>query len=243
MRYAIIADIHGNLTAFKAVLNDLEKNGGFDRIWCLGDTVGYGPEPDGCIELLKQYNHVCVAGNHDWAAIGNIDTGDFNEDAAQANRWTSSQLNPFDKDYLSSLKLTVVEDSFTLAHGSPREPIWEYLLSTKSALENFNYFETSFCLVGHSHIPLIFEKDKDGVNLQELSDGTAIHLDENRLIINPGSVGQPRDNDPRASYAIYDDTSRTIYHFRVEYNVKETQQKMIEAGLPEFLVQRLSHGF
>ncbi len=157
MRYAILGDIHSNLAALTAVLEDLNKRGGFDKIWCLGDIVGYGPEPHECIELLKQFNHLCVAGNHDWAAIGNIDTNDFNEDAALANNWTSNQLIPSDKDYIKSLELIVVEGDFTLVHGSPREPIWEYLISTKIAQDNLKFFETRICLVGHSHIPLVFD--------------------------------------------------------------------------------------
>jgi predicted phosphodiesterase len=242
MRCAIIGDIHANLAAFRAVLNDLEKKGGFDKIWCLGDTVGYGPEPHACIELLKRYSHICVAGNHDWAAIGTIDTSDFNEDAALANKWTGGQLVTSDKTYIDSLQLKVVDNNFTFVHGSPREPIWEYLLSIKSASDNFDFFETTVCLVGHSHIPLVFENNDGKVTLQELDHGTEVHLGKNRLIINPGSVGQPRDHDPRASYAIYDDKSETIYHYRIEYDIKATQKQMVESGLPEFLIQRLNNG-
>jgi diadenosine tetraphosphatase ApaH/serine/threonine PP2A family protein phosphatase len=242
MRCAIIGDIHANLTAFKAVLDDLERRGGFDTIWCLGDTVGYGPEPHGCIELLKQYSHVSVAGNHDWAAIGTIDTSDFNEDAALANKWTASQLMSSDISFINSLQLKVIDNNFTFVHGSPREPIWEYLLSTRSAADNFELFETNVCLVGHSHIPLVFEYNDGRVILLELNHGAEVHLGKNRLILNPGSVGQPRDNDPRASYAIYDDSAETIYHYRVEYDIKATQKQMAESGLPEFLIQRLSNG-
>ena len=242
MRYAILGDIHSNLAAFTAVLEDLEKRGGFDKIWCLGDVVGYGPEPHECIELLKQFNHLCVAGNHDWAAIGNIDTNDFNEDAALANNWTSNQLIPSDKDYIKSLELIVVEGDFTLVHGSPREPIWEYLISTNIAQDNLKFFETRICLVGHSHIPLVFDIFGDKADLQELGDEVSITGDKHRLILNPGSVGQPRDSDPRASYAIYNSESKAIYHYRVDYDIKATQGKMTELGLPEFLIQRLSNG-
>jgi diadenosine tetraphosphatase ApaH/serine/threonine PP2A family protein phosphatase len=242
MRYAILGDIHSNLAAFTAVLKDLEKRGGFDKIWCLGDVVGYGPEPHECIELLKQFNHLCVAGNHDWAALGNIDTNDFNEDAALANKWTTSHLIASDKDYIKSLELTVVEDDFTLVHGSPREPIWEYLLSTKTVQDNLEFFETRVCLVGHSHIPLVFDIFADKAELQELGDEISITREKHRLILNPGSLGQPRDRDPRASYAVYDSESKTIFHHRVEYDIKTTQRKMAELGLPEFLIQRLDNG-
>ena len=242
MQFAILADIHSNLAAFEAVLEDLEKRGGFDKIWCLGDIVGYGPEPNACIKLLRQFDHSCVAGNHDWAAIGNIDIMDFNEDAALANQWTAKQLTEEEKDYLHSLPLRITEHDFSMAHGSPREPIWEYLFSTRLAEENLSYFTTPFCLVGHSHIPLMFEESQNGLLLHQLKNDETIELAENRLIINPGSVGQPRDHDPRASYILYNSDNNTISHFRVDYDIETTQQKMTELNLPEFLICRLNHG-
>jgi len=242
MQFAILADIHSNLAAFEAVLEDLEKRGGFDKIWCLGDIVGYGPEPNACIKLLRQFDHSCVAGNHDWAAIGNIDIIDFNEDAALANQWTAKQLNEDGKNYLHSLPLRVTEHDFSMAHGSPREPIWEYLFSTRLAEENLSYFTTPFCLVGHSHIPLMFEESQNGLLLHQLKNDETIELAGNRLIINPGSVGQPRDHDPRASYILYNSDDNTISHFRVDYDIETTQQKMTELNLPEFLICRLNHG-
>ena len=157
MRYAIMGDIHSNLTAFETVLRHADDKGGFDKIWCLGDLVGYGPDPNECIERLCQFEHVCVAGNHDWAAIGKMDTADFNPVAARACQWTAQQLTAENIDYLQNLPLSVCQEDFTLVHGSPREPIWEYLLSIEGAQENFSYFETAYCLVGHSHVPLIFE--------------------------------------------------------------------------------------
>lgn len=242
MRFAILADIHSNLAAFEAVLKDIENRGGFDKIWCLGDIIGYGPEPNACIELLRQFNNSCVAGNHDWAAIGNIDTMDFNEDAAFANQWTAMQLTEGQKEYLKSLPLKITEHDFSMAHGSPREPIWEYLLSKGLAEENLNYFTTPFCLVGHSHIPLLFEQMQDSLSLHQLKHDETIELQDSRLIINPGSIGQPRDHDPRASYIIFDSDLMTISHFRVDYNINITQDKMIQLNLPEFLIYRLNHG-
>lgn len=242
MRYAILGDIHSNLVAFQAVINDLEKRGGFDKIWCLGDLVGYGPEPHACIELLRQYDQLCVAGNHDWAAIDNIDTLDFNEDAALANQWTAQQLTEDDKNYLKSLPLIICEGNFTMVHGSPREPIWEYLVSTRAAQDNLKFFNTQFCLAGHSHIPLLFEYYDNSANLHKLEDGGSLTLGTNRLIINPGSVGQPRDNDPRASYALYNSDTGIISHHRIEYNIEATQEKMLKEKLPEFLIHRLSYG-
>lgn len=244
MRCAILADIHSNLAAFQAVLEDLQKRGEVDQIWCLGDVVGYGPDPRECIQLLRQYHHICIAGNHDWAAIGKIDTSYFNPEAAAACQWTAEQLSPEDVEYLQNQPLTLRQDDFTLAHGSPREPIWEYVLSTQTAAANFAYFDTRFCLIGHSHIPLIFDLDEDNFcQLRQLPEELPLKEEKNRLIINCGGVGQPRDHDPRASYAILDTEDGVIYHYRVEYDIPATQQKMIEAGLPPRLANRLSYGW
>jgi diadenosine tetraphosphatase ApaH/serine/threonine PP2A family protein phosphatase len=241
MRYAILADIHGNLAAFKAVLQDIEERGGVEEIWCLGDIVGYGPDPSECISLLRRYPHLCVAGNHDWAAIGRVSISDFNPDAAEACRWTARQLSSEEVKYLDNLPLILNRDDFTLVHGSPREPIWEYVLSTSSAQENLHYFQTMFCLIGHSHVPLVFEDVGRRCRLSELP--AELRLGENRMIINPGGVGQPRDGDPRAAYAIYDEGDRTIYHYRIPYDIAATQEKMVGEGLPVFLATRLSYGW
>lgn len=243
MRYAILADIHSNLTAFTEVLDDIERRGGAEEIWCLGDVVGYGPDPCQCIELLRRQNHVCIAGNHDWAAIGKIDTSDFNPYAAAAAHWTAQQLSPEDVHYLDNLPLVIEKGDFTLVHGSPRDPIWEYLLSTVSAKQNFAYFQSQFCLIGHSHVPLIFEQNEAGACLfSEFPADAVLRLAENRLIINPGGVGQPRDGDPRASYAIYDSETGTITLYRIPYDIGATQSRMTEYGLPMRLVTRLSYG-
>ena len=243
MRYAIIADIHANLNAFEAVLDDIEHRRGVQEVWCLGDIVGYGPDPHQCLELLRQYSHICVAGNHDWAAIGKIDTSYFNPDAAAACHWTARQLNAEDIQYLESLPPVIQRNDFTLAHGSPREPIWEYLLSTSDAKENFAHFESQFCLVGHSHVPLLFESGEDrACSLKEFPENTTLKLSKNRLIINPGGVGQPRDGDPRASYAIYDSETRNVMHYRIPYDIGTTQARMRMYGLPAPLVTRLSYG-
>ncbi len=243
MRYAIIADIHANLAAFAAVLVDIERRGEAEELWCLGDIVGYGPDPRQCIELLRQTNHVCVAGNHDWAAVGKIDVSPFNPDAATACLWTAEQLAPEHKQYLRQLPQVIQKDDFTLVHGSPRDPIWEYLLSISTARENFAYFKSRFCLVGHSHVPLIFKYGKNGAcSFNQFSTSIGLALAKNRLIINPGAVGQPRDGDPRASYAIYDTESRLVRLYRVSYDVRTTQTSMVKYNLPMRLVERLSHG-
>lgn len=244
MKYAIISDIHANLAAFQAVLEDIEARGGFDEIWCLGDIVGYGPEPHACIELLQRYKHICVAGNHDWASIGKIDISDFNPDAAKACQWTAERLTVEDVNYLQNLAIKLTRGDFTLVHGSPRHPIWEYLLSIEEANDNFSYFDTKFCLVGHSHVPLIFQQSKNGNCFAvEVPDTIKLGSSKYRLIVNPGGVGQPRDGDPRASYAIYDSDAQTMYHYRVNYDITITQKKMVEYDLPISLVLRLNYGY
>jgi len=243
MRYAIIADIHANLAAFRAVLDHVERQGGVEEIWCLGDVVGYGPDPHQCIELLCQCKHVCVAGNHDLAAIGRAAASKFNPDAAVACRWTAQQLSSEDAKYLENLPLVIQKEEFTLVHGSPREPIWEYLISVSSAKENFGYFQSQFCLVGHSHMPVIFKYDEtDTCSSSQFVPEIRLALGKNRLIINPGGVGQPRDGDPRASYAIYDNETGMVRLYRVPYDVGVTQIRMVRHNLPMRLVARLSQG-
>jgi len=243
MRFLILADIHGNLTALETVLRDVERDGSFDKIWCLGDIVGYGPQPHDCLALRRQYPLTCLAGNHDWAAAGKINTSDFNPEAAWACQWTAKQLNKEDVACLMNLPLSIHEGSFTLVHGSPREPIWEYLLSIEAARDNFAYFSTPFCLIGHSHVPLIFRQLEENKRIVFESLGDQLVLDSgDRLIINPGGVGQPRDGDPRASYALYDTDDGAIHHRRVEYDIPRVQKMMAEQGLPRMLIQRLSYG-
>jgi diadenosine tetraphosphatase ApaH/serine/threonine PP2A family protein phosphatase len=243
MRAAVIADIHSNLEAFQAVLRDLEERGGADDIWCLGDIVGYGPDPRECILLLRQQQAVCVAGNHDRAAIGKLDTSAFNPEAAAAAQWTADTLKKEDADYLAGLPLTLRRGEFTLAHGSPREPIWEYVLSTPAAKANFGAFDSRFCLIGHSHSPLLFELDaKNSCRMHQLPEELSLSTGS-RLIINCGSVGQPRDGDPRASYAIIDTELETLWHHRVQYDIKTTQEKILDADLPARLASRLSVGW
>ncbi len=243
MRYAIIGDIHANLTAFTAVLDDIERRGKVEKVWCLGDVVGYGPDPHACIELLRQTDHVCVAGNHDWAAIGKIDTAQFNPDAAASCHWTARQLSSADVEYLGNLPLVIQEDDFTLVHGSPREPIWEYLTSTSIAQENFAYFKSQFCLVGHSHLPLVFRySESSACSSSQFLPNVRLALGRNRLIINTGGVVQPRDGDPRAIYAIYDTEASQVRLYRVPYDIHSTQDKMVKCGLPIPSVARLSYG-
>jgi len=242
MRALIVADIHANLEAFRAVLEDTADRGGIDELWCLGDVVGYGPDPMACVELLKLQEYVCVVGNHDLAAIGKLDTRDFNPYAAAANRWTSSRLRPEDVVYLSQLPEVLRKSSFTLAHGSLRHPIWEYILSVEAALATFELLDTQCCLVGHSHTPFLCKEAEGGCQFEELRERAPLVMRNERWIVNPGAVGQPRDGDPRSSYAIYDDEENTLVGYRVEYDITATQEKMRRAGLPDILIQRLIYG-
>jgi diadenosine tetraphosphatase ApaH/serine/threonine PP2A family protein phosphatase len=242
MKYLIIADIHSNIEAFEAVLEDAQNHGGFGHTWCLGDVVGYGPDPAACIKLLKRLDPVCVCGNHDLAAVGKIDIGDFSSEAARANRWTARQLCDAEREFLLGLPEMLVKDDFTLVHGSPRQPIWEYIAHVFTATENFKHFDTRFCLAGHTHVPFVFAEDGREISQGLLQDGDLLMLGDNRLIINPGGVGQPRDGDPRASYAVYDSEEIVIHNYRVSYDIGATQEKMEQAGLPAALVSRIGWG-
>jgi predicted phosphodiesterase len=244
MRYLILSDIHANLAAFEAVL---DSAGEFDKIWCLGDVVGYGPDPNQCIEKLRGFDHLCVAGNHDWAVLGRLDLEDFNPDAQKASQWTQAQLTPDNRAYLESLPTMLIEEGMTLVHGSPRQPVWEYVLYPSVALPNFNHFGTQFCFIGHTHVPLIYrlvlKEFGEFCELVQPSLNGPLPLGKKRLLINPGSVGQPRDGDSRASYALLDIEHKTIEFRRIPYPIEKTQQRMSNANLPARLISRLSFGW
>jgi diadenosine tetraphosphatase ApaH/serine/threonine PP2A family protein phosphatase len=244
MRALLVADIHSNRVAFHAVLEDARQRGGWDVVWSMGDIVGYGPEPGACIDLLGELGGVSVAGNHDWAVVEKVPLSEFNYLAAIANRWTAGQLSLAHRNYLTGLPLTLRFGDFTLVHGSPRDPIWEYLLDSEQALSNFAKLTTVHAAIGHSHVALAFrlEPEQGVVERLNLTDGQTLPLRDGRWIINPGSVGQPRDRDPRAAYAILDDAAGTVTAYRVAYDIAATQEKMAEAGLPTPLITRLSQG-
>lgn len=242
MLVAVVSDIHGNLDSLQAVLADLPS---VDEVWCLGDIVGYGPNPNECVETILSLKHLSLAGNHDWAAVGKISTADFNPDARRAAEWTAGQLTPAYREVLRNLPTELVVGDFTLAHGSPREPVWEYILATGQALANFDHFATPYCLVGHTHVPAVFlgPSASERPALLRPSYEVPLRLGERRLIANPGSVGQPRDGDPRAAYALLDLSALTLSFRRVDYDIKAVQQKMQRAGLPNSLWMRLSYGW
>jgi diadenosine tetraphosphatase ApaH/serine/threonine PP2A family protein phosphatase len=243
MRIAIVADVHANLAAFEAVLAHADSGGPVDAVWCLGDIVGYGPHPNECLALLRRYDHRVVAGNHDLAACGRMETDEFNEAAAEAAHWTARQLTDTQRAYLQELPLTASEGDFTLVHGSLRWPEWEYLLSSEQAQAHFELQSTPYSLVGHSHLLFVCEEQQDmPPALRPAVDGERVDLGDRRLIMNPGSAGQPRDGDPRVSYALYDSDIRTITFHRVAYDIAATQQAMKAAGLPRWLSERLAVG-
>ncbi len=241
MHYLIISDIHANLVALESVLADASD---FDKIWCLGDLVGYGPNPNECVERIQEFSHVCLAGNHDWAALGKLDLRSFNTDARNANLWTQSELAPAAREYLDACPTCTEQDNFYMAHASPKEPVWEYVLDTNVAYANFAHFPTLVCLVGHTHVPVIFELDEERQRCKTIipPQPAPVPLGQKRMIINPGSVGQPRDGDPRASYAMLDTENMTWEFRRVAYPVEITQERMRARGLPRRLVERLEMG-
>ena len=243
MRYLIISDIHANQAALAAVLADA---GSFDFVWCLGDLVGYGPDPNECIDQLRDLPHLSLAGNHDWAALGKLDITSFNSDARIASLWTQSKLSPSSVDYLDSLSTSMAEDQFTLAHASPRQPVWEYVLDPLIAQRNFAHFETPYCLVGHTHIPMTFvqvNNNPGGCKTLMPTNGVPMSLKvDGRLILNPGSVGQPRDGNPDTSYALLDSEAMTWEQRRVPYAIEITQERMRARDLPIRLIERLDFG-
>ena len=242
MRALILSDIHANYEALKAVMDDALERGGFDVVWCLGDLVGYGPDPGFCLALLRTYDMVAVTGNHDMVAAGKMSSEDFNGAAKAAITWTQGQLTEEEKEFLAGMpEVTEVHD-FTLVHGSLRAPVEEYLLSPEAGEATLRRMNTQFCLVGHSHIPFICMETGGPPTFQQFTEGKVFPLGQERLIINPGCVGQPRDRDPRPSYAIYDSEAATVERHRVDYSIVVTQRKMREANLPEYLIERLEHG-
>ena len=241
MNILIIGDIHSNLEAFQAVLDDA-RNQGFEAVWCLGDIVGYGPDPGACLDLLLDYSPLAIVGNHDRAAVGLLALDTFNNYAAEACRWTASNLSEAQKDYLRELPLVRTEETFTLVHGSLREPVWEYLVHEEAALATLGLLRTDHCLVAHSHLPFMCRESHGRPLFEHLPEDVAVSLGQSRVIINPGSVGQPRDGDPRAAYILYDTDAGTISLHRVRYDVPATQEKMTRAGLPAPLIARLAVG-
>ena len=242
MRILVISDIHANYTAFEAVLAHSE--GAWDFVWCLGDVVGYGPDPNECVDRLKALPQLCLAGNHDWAALNRLDARTFNPDARRAVEWTRETLTQENTRWLEALPVTFVIGEYTLVHASPREPIWEYILEPSIATLNFPHFETPYCFVGHTHQPVIYTlADESADAASALPHYYEPHsLNGQRQIINPGSIGQPRDQNPDAAYGILDIGSGVFEHRRIPYDVQAVQRRMLDFNMPERLITRLEHG-
>jgi diadenosine tetraphosphatase ApaH/serine/threonine PP2A family protein phosphatase len=225
--------------ALDAVLDSL---GSVDAIWHLGDVVGYGPEPNGVVERLTSVKASGVRGNHDAAALGGREIDWFNPDARAAMEWTISAIQPSTRAWLEKLPESHVDDQFTLVHGSPRDPMWEYVTSAAVARANLAVLRTPFGLHGHTHVPIVFRGADRGIEAVSPTPGARLTLDERPALINPGSVGQPRDGDPSASYAVLDTATATFSWHRVTYDIKSVQAAMSSLRLPARLVDRLSFG-
>ncbi len=239
MHVAILSDIHANLPALDAVLAAL---GDVDAVWQLGDVVGYGPHPDEVVARLREIGATGVRGNHDVAALGILDVAWFNPAARRAVEWTARRISPETRAWLAALPERAELGEMTLVHGSPLDPTWEYVTTTPDAQANLAAFVTPYCLHGHTHVPVAWRADDGRVELVRPSHGSELNLDGRRLLLNPGSVGQPRDHDPRASALVLDTDAHRVTWHRVAYPIATTQADIRAAGLPDWLAERLASG-
>jgi diadenosine tetraphosphatase ApaH/serine/threonine PP2A family protein phosphatase len=239
MRVAVLSDIHANLPALDAVLAAL---GAVDAVWQLGDVVGYGPHPDEVVARLREAGATGVRGNHDAAVVGVLGVEWFNGAARRAVEWTAQRISPATRAWLADLPGRTELGEMTLVHGSPRDPTWEYITTTSEARASFAAFTSPYCLHGHTHVPVAWRDDDGHLEAVRPPAGSEIALDGRRLLLNPGSVGQPRDGDPRASYLVLDTERRRVTWYRVAYPVASTQADIRAAGLPGWLADRLESG-
>jgi predicted phosphodiesterase len=241
MKLGIFADVHGNLEALEAVVRVLRDKGA-TRFICCGDIVGYGPDPDFCVESVRRMHCTCVAGNHDYGAVGKVPVDRFNSVATQALLWTRSRLTESNRLYIENLPLTAEEGSLHFVHSSPSAPdAWEYVLTVREAAAEIEYCAGSVCAVGHSHQPLAVERLPGKPCRLVCQDGFAIRPHA-KYLIKAGSVGQPRDGDARACCLFYDDDTQEMAYLRVPYDIPAVQAKIRAAGLPEYLASRLESG-
>ena len=243
MRIAVLSDIHSNLPALEAVASDLPP---IDQVWVLGDTVGYGPHPNEVIATLQAMGARSVLGNHDGAAIGTVDASQFNPDARAAIEWTATVVDANSRSYLAALPDFRCDGDLTAVHGSPRDPIWEYITGPQVAAANVAHFDTRICLFGHTHLPVVYRVVAGGIEPAVGLPGETVTLASDRALVNPGSVGQPRDGIPDAAYAILDTgvagADDCVEFRRVAYDIDRTQREMLRLGLPPRLADRLSYG-
>jgi predicted phosphodiesterase len=242
MLIALLSDVHGNLPAFKAVMDDVRATEP-EQVWCLGDLVGYGAEPDACVDLARETCDVCLAGNHDLVVTGEIDIADFSASAAAAARWTQENISEESLSFLRSLDPADAAKEPALYHASPRDPIWEYVLSTWQAVECMDAMDPRVGAIGHSHVALYFHRDGTADAVGAVAPGgTELDLSKGQWLINPGGVGQPRDGDPRAAWLLLDTEAWTATWRRVEYPIDEAAGAIERAGLPDVLAERLYSG-
>jgi len=247
MLVAVFSDIHANLPAFEAILRDSDEAGVEER-WCLGDVVGYGADPNLCVELARERCEVCLVGNHDLAVLGELDTSTFSGAAATAVEWTAEHTEKANLDFLAGLGPSDAGNAAALYHASPRDPVWEYVLWPEQAADCIAVQEKRVSFVGHSHVALFFSTpaDDDGeadeAHGYQAGAGTRLEIGEGRWLINPGSVGQPRDGDPRAAYAVLDTHEGTATFYRASYPIDEAQRRIRARRLPEMFAERLALG-
>ncbi len=242
MRVAIVSDIHGNRHAFEAVLTDARDDGA-DEVWCLGDLVGYGADPNACVELAREHLAICLAGNHDLAVTGGLGIEEFSRGAAVSAKWTREVISQENLAYLRALSPSGVEGDWGLYHASPRDPVWEYVLSDLLAERCFEEAAQRVCFIGHSHVALAFVRNDDGRVAGALREpGRNADLTDRQWLLNPGSVGQPRDGDPRAAWLLLDPDARRAEWRRTDYDIQGAQDAIRAAGLPDSLADRLGYG-
>ena len=241
MRVAVVSDIHSNLHALEAVLEALDADPP-DELWCLGDLVGYGPRPNEVVEIVRERARICLVGNHDLGVLDRIDLDEFTPDAAAVARWTRTVLRAENRAFLESLEPEARAEGAELYHASPRDPIWEYVISPDTALAALETTVAPVVLVGHSHVALQVVQSEEELTGGVARGGSELELVGVRALLNPGSVGQPRDGDPRAAFLLLDLDAQRASFRRVEYDIEQTQHEMREAGLPELLAARLELG-
>jgi diadenosine tetraphosphatase ApaH/serine/threonine PP2A family protein phosphatase len=242
VRVAVVSDIHGNRHALEAVLDDA-RDAGAGEVWCLGDVVGYGAEPNECVQIARERFAICLAGNHDLAVTGDLGIEEFSRGAAVSARWTREVLAPDHMAFLRELEPAGLEGAFGLYHASPRDPIWEYVLSELLADRCFDVAEQRVCLIGHSHVALAFVREHEGRTVGALREpGATADLRDRNWLLNPGSVGQPRDGDPRAAWLLLDTERARAEWRRARYDVAGAQAAIRDAGLPDSLADRLGYG-
>jgi predicted phosphodiesterase len=242
MRVAIVSDIHANRQAFEAVLDAIDASD-CEEMWCLGDLVGYGADPDACVELARRHAAVCLAGNHDLGVRGSLPLAQFSRGAALAAKWTQETITAETREYLNALEPLNLDEEVGLYHASPRDPVWEYVLSPLQAELCLDEQRRRICLIGHSHVALSFSRAPGASATGETrADGEELDLERGEWLINPGSVGQPRDGDPRAAWLELDTVAWTAVYHRTDYDIAGAAAAIRTARLPDSLAERLSFG-